>query len=66
MNDYVNFEGDKTIEPNPGQSGFVERSNWFRKSRESGEDYKPEGVTFVGPFRVRHILKTNYTNYLSV
>lgn len=39
------------IEPNTDNFGFHERSRWFRNNYSESEDYRPDGVTFLGPFK---------------
>jgi len=51
--DIVTENAARNIEPSGAQNGFLERSNWFRKNRKEGNAYKPEGVTFLAPFKVK-------------
>ena len=52
----MRYDDARNIEPGPTQSGFVNRSDSFRVDRQPGQPYRPEGVTYVGNFRVSFII----------
>jgi len=39
------------IEPNIRNFGFLERNRRFRNNYDESQDYRPDGATFLGPFK---------------
>jgi len=50
--DTVSEEGDRNIEPKDGNSGWLQRGCFFRKNRNQLQAFRPEGATFLAPFKV--------------
>lgn len=50
--DTVSEEGDRNIEPKDGNQGWLQRGCFFRKNRKETQAFRPEGATFLAPFKV--------------
>jgi len=44
-------ESDGKIEPDDGNTGFIERNKWFRTNYDENQEYRPGGATFLGVFK---------------
>ena len=59
LSDNVVREGWRDIEPKTNQNGWKSRGAWFRKDRALKAAFKPEGVTFLGAFKVKSYILLN-------